>query len=86
MVLLSRTGFSINFATLNGAGGEAFREECRANGKELFVWTVNARNEMIEATKVRQAASCLVVGLRVNLVHSGASVRSSLIGLRIISS
>ena len=34
-----------------------------ANGKELFVWTVNARNEMIEATKVRQAASCLVVGI-----------------------
>jgi len=45
------SGFSINFATLATAEGKAFREDCRVAGKDVFVWTVNARNEMIEATK-----------------------------------
>jgi len=44
-------GFSINFASLVGSDGEAFRRECKAAGKKLYVWTVNARTEMIEATK-----------------------------------
>lgn len=64
LVVCERTGFSINFATLAGTGGEAFREECRASGKELFVWTVNARNEMIEATKVRASIALLDVSSR----------------------
>lgn len=43
--------FSMNFSCLVGADGEAFRKECKAEGKDLFVWTVNKRAEMIEATK-----------------------------------
>ncbi|KAH8922281.1 PLC-like phosphodiesterase [Atractiella rhizophila] len=44
-------GFSINFAALVAGDGEKFRKECRENGKDVYVWTVNKRNEMIEATK-----------------------------------
>lgn len=43
--------FSMNFASLVGADGQAFRDECAASGKDLYVWTVNKRTEMIEATK-----------------------------------
>ncbi|KAM0751538.1 PLC-like phosphodiesterase [Meredithblackwellia eburnea MCA 4105] len=45
------TSFSMNFACLVGSDGEAFRKECKAAGKDLYVWTVNKRAEMIEATK-----------------------------------
>lgn len=41
----------MSFACLVGREGEAFRKACRTEGKDLLVWTVNKRNEMIEATK-----------------------------------
>jgi len=47
----SCSGFSINYASLAAADGELFRKECKAAGKSVYVWTVNARSEMIEATK-----------------------------------
>lgn len=40
-------GFSLNFASLVTKEGEAFRRKCTEEGKELFVWTVNNRREMI---------------------------------------
>ncbi|KAK4705770.1 phosphatidylglycerol phospholipase C, partial [Phenoliferia sp. Uapishka_3] len=43
--------FSMNFSCLVGGDGEAFRSECKAAGKDVYVWTVNKRSEMIEATK-----------------------------------
>ncbi|GAA5977035.1 hypothetical protein JCM11641_001282 [Rhodosporidiobolus odoratus] len=43
--------FSMWFPCLVGSDGEKFREECKKEGKDLCVWTVNSRAEMIEATK-----------------------------------
>jgi glycerophosphoryl diester phosphodiesterase len=36
---------------LNELQGEKFRKECKASGKKLLVWTVNRREEMIEAAR-----------------------------------
>ncbi|KAK4699051.1 phosphatidylglycerol phospholipase C, partial [Phenoliferia sp. Uapishka_3] len=44
-------GFSMRFGCLVGKDGQAFRAECKAAGKDVYVWTVNNRKEMIEATK-----------------------------------
>ncbi|BGP18907.1 hypothetical protein JCM10213_005508 [Rhodosporidiobolus nylandii] len=43
--------FSMSFSCLVGSDGERFRKDCRAAGKHIYVWTVNSRSEMIEATK-----------------------------------
>ncbi|KDN35689.1 hypothetical protein RSAG8_11368, partial [Rhizoctonia solani AG-8 WAC10335] len=43
--------FSIDFGSLSSGDGERFRKECKAAGKKLLVWTVNKREEMIEATR-----------------------------------
>ncbi|CAE6366494.1 unnamed protein product [Rhizoctonia solani] len=43
--------FSIDFSSLSSAEGEKFRKECKAAGKKLLVWTVNRREEMIEAAR-----------------------------------
>lgn len=47
----SCSAFSLNYATLIGKEGSDFRKLCRENGKELYVWTVNNRKEMIQAIK-----------------------------------
>ncbi|WVQ84663.1 hypothetical protein IAT38_006818 [Cryptococcus sp. DSM 104549] len=39
-------GFSMCFPLLMGAEGQAFLQECRDNGKEVTVWTVNDEREM----------------------------------------
>jgi len=41
----------MNFSCLVTLDGAAFREECKKAGKDICVWTVNERREMIEATK-----------------------------------
>ncbi|TNY19246.1 glycerophosphoryl diester phosphodiesterase [Rhodotorula diobovata] len=43
--------FSMSFASMVNSEGQVFRDECRKAGKEITVWTVNDRREMIEATK-----------------------------------
>ncbi|GAA5944032.1 hypothetical protein JCM3775_006818 [Rhodotorula graminis] len=43
--------FSMSFASMVNSEGASFRDECRKAGKEITVWTVNDRREMIEATK-----------------------------------
>ncbi|CAO1614782.1 unnamed protein product [Parajaminaea phylloscopi] len=44
-------GFSMWFPSLVGADGQAFLEQARRDGKDVFVWTVNRKDEMIEATR-----------------------------------
>lgn len=44
-------GFSMYFASLVGAEGQAFLDQARKDNKDVFVWTVNRKDEMIEATK-----------------------------------
>ncbi|KIY71144.1 PLC-like phosphodiesterase [Cylindrobasidium torrendii FP15055 ss-10] len=43
--------FSVKFSILASADGEKFREECKAAGKQILVWTVNRPEEMIEAAR-----------------------------------
>jgi len=43
--------FSIAFSTLAGSDGLNFRQECRAAGKKLMVWTVNEPEHMMECVR-----------------------------------
>ncbi|CAE6465623.1 unnamed protein product [Rhizoctonia solani] len=43
--------FSLDFSSLSSGEGEKFRKDCKAAGKKLLVWTVNKREEMIEASR-----------------------------------
>jgi len=43
--------FSMHFASLTTADGDAFRRECQAAGKKLMVWTVNDPMCMMEAVR-----------------------------------
>ncbi|KAK0564211.1 hypothetical protein OC861_004411 [Tilletia horrida] len=44
-------GFSLQFAALVTADGQAFIREANRAGKHVYVWTVNQRDQMIEATR-----------------------------------
>lgn len=44
-------GFSMWFPSLVGADGQAFLDQARNEGKDVFAWTVNRKDEMIEATR-----------------------------------
>jgi len=44
-------GFSMWFPSLVGSEGQNFLADARREGKDVFVWTVNRRDEMIEATR-----------------------------------
>jgi hypothetical protein len=44
-------GFSMWFPSLVGTEGQSFIQQARDEGKDVFVWTVNRRDEMIEATR-----------------------------------
>lgn len=44
-------GFSMWFPSLVGTEGQSFIQQARQEGKDVFVWTVNRRDEMIEATR-----------------------------------
>ncbi|KAG8898916.1 hypothetical protein FRB99_007065 [Tulasnella sp. 403] len=43
--------FSMSFSCLVTADGEAFRKDCKAAGKSIMVWTVNAKEEMMECVR-----------------------------------
>ncbi|KAG8218513.1 PLC-like phosphodiesterase [Butyriboletus roseoflavus] len=43
--------FSMAFSTLAGSDGLNFRQECRAAGKKLMVWTVNEPEHMMECVR-----------------------------------
>ncbi|KAI0068614.1 PLC-like phosphodiesterase [Artomyces pyxidatus] len=44
--------FSMWFPCLTTADGERFRQECKAAGKMLMVWTVNEPEQMVEAVRM----------------------------------
>jgi len=44
--------FSMNFSTLVTAEGEAFRRDCKKDGKAILVWTVNSKEEMMECVRM----------------------------------
>ncbi|KAF8645508.1 hypothetical protein AX16_007793 [Volvariella volvacea WC 439] len=48
--------FSIGFAMLTSSDGQKFRQECKASGKKLVVWTVNRPDHMMEAVRWEVAA------------------------------
>nr|GAT59327.1 predicted protein [Mycena chlorophos] len=43
--------FSMSFAALTSADGVRFRQECKAAGKKIMVWTVNEPDHMMEAAR-----------------------------------
>ncbi|PFH50156.1 hypothetical protein AMATHDRAFT_177594 [Amanita thiersii Skay4041] len=43
--------FSMSFAALTSTDGQRFRDECKASGKNLMVWTVNQPHHMMEAVR-----------------------------------
>ncbi|GBE79792.1 PLC-like phosphodiesterase [Sparassis latifolia] len=43
--------FSILFVELTTYDGEKFRQECKAAGKKIMVWTVNDPEQMVEAVR-----------------------------------
>jgi glycerophosphoryl diester phosphodiesterase len=43
--------FSMAFAALTGADGWRFRDECKAAGKKIMVWTVNEPEQMMECVR-----------------------------------
>ncbi|KAJ7682243.1 PLC-like phosphodiesterase [Mycena polygramma] len=43
--------FSISFAALTSSDGQRFRQECKAGGKKVMVWTVNEPDHMMEAVR-----------------------------------
>ncbi|KAF8638606.1 hypothetical protein AX17_002147 [Amanita inopinata Kibby_2008] len=43
--------FSMQFGALTSNDGQRFREECKAAGKNLMVWTVNEPTHMMEAVR-----------------------------------
>ncbi|WFD22369.1 hypothetical protein MEQU1_001039 [Malassezia equina] len=43
--------FSIRFPSLVGAEGQAFLRKARENNKDVMCWTVNRKDEMVEATR-----------------------------------
>ncbi|KAE9407234.1 PLC-like phosphodiesterase [Gymnopus androsaceus JB14] len=50
--------FSMSFGVLTTSDGEKFRQECKAAGKKLMVWTVNKPEHMMEA--VRWEVDCIL--------------------------
>ncbi|KAJ7368882.1 PLC-like phosphodiesterase [Mycena olivaceomarginata] len=43
--------FSVSFAALTSGDGQRFRQECKAGGKKVMVWTVNDPDHMMEAVR-----------------------------------
>lgn len=79
-------GFSMYFASLVPAEGQAFLQEAQAAGKDVFVWTVNRTDEMIEATRwgvkaVLTDNTDQFRNLRVEMAKDFNSTRSDNVGI-----
>lgn len=48
--------FSMSFSVLVNAEGEAFLKDCKRDGKAVFAWTVNSKEEMMEVRSVSTLA------------------------------
>lgn len=80
------SGFSMYFACLVGSDGQSFIEEAKAAGKDVYVWTVNRKDEMIEATRwgvkaVLTDKTALFQGLRKEMTNDFATTRQEQVGL-----
>ncbi|KDN46807.1 PLC-like phosphodiesterase [Tilletiaria anomala UBC 951] len=79
-------GFSMWFAGLVGAEGQAFLREAQGAGKDVYVWTVNRPDEMIEATRwgvkaVLTDKTEIFRDLRVAMAKDFAATRKDQVGL-----
>ncbi|PWN53520.1 PLC-like phosphodiesterase [Violaceomyces palustris] len=80
------SGFSMYFASLVGAEGQTFLTDAQKAGKDVFVWTVNRKDEMIEATRwgvkaVLTDKTALFQGLRKEMTNDFASTRRDEVGI-----
>ncbi|EPQ31904.1 uncharacterized protein PFL1_00103 [Pseudozyma flocculosa PF-1] len=80
------SGFSMYFACLVGAEGQAFVAEAQKAGKDIYVWTVNRKDEMIEATRwgvkaVLTDKTALFQDLRKNMTDDFATTRQEEVGI-----
>ncbi|TKY90037.1 hypothetical protein EX895_000035 [Sporisorium graminicola] len=80
------TGFSMYFACLVGADGQQFIAEAQQAGKDIYVWTVNRKDEMIEATRwgvkaVLTDKTALFQDLRKNMKTDFATTRQDEVGM-----
>ncbi|PWZ03047.1 PLC-like phosphodiesterase [Testicularia cyperi] len=80
------SGFSMYFASLVGSEGQAFIADAQRAGKDIYVWTVNRKDEMIEATRwgvkaVLTDKTALFQDLRKDMVNDFASTRQDEVGL-----
>lgn len=80
------TGFSMYFACLVGADGQQFIADAQKAGKDIYVWTVNRKDEMIEATRwgvkaVLTDKTALFQDLRKDMTQDFASTRQVEVGM-----
>lgn len=80
------SGFSMYFASLVGADGQAFIADAQKAGKDIYVWTVNRKDEMIEATRwgvkaVLTDKTATFQDLRKNMSDDFASTRQTEVGI-----
>lgn len=80
------TGFSMYFACLVGADGQQFIADSQKAGKDIYVWTVNRKDEMIEATRwgvkaVLTDKTALFQDLRKNMTNDFATTRQDEVGI-----
>ncbi|KAK0541559.1 hypothetical protein OC835_000027 [Tilletia horrida] len=79
-------GFSMQFAALVTADGQAFIKEANRAGKSVYVWTVNRKDEMIEATRWGVKAiltddTAMLHHLRKEMTDNFPKTRSESVGL-----
>ncbi len=79
------SGFSMYFASLVNFEGQAFLADARKAGKDVFVWTVNRPDEMIEATRwgvkaVLTDETATFRDLRVEMARDFAATRREQVG------
>jgi len=80
------SGFSMYFACLVGADGQAFIADAQKAGKDIYVWTVNRKDEMIEATRwgvkaVLTDKTAVFQDLRKNMTQDFSSTRQLEVGM-----
>jgi len=66
--------FSIHFAALVTPGGASFAADCAKEGKDLVVWTVNDRKQMILATKM--GAQAVMTDETRKVIHWGREMET----------
>lgn len=79
-------GFSMWFPSLVGTDGQALMDQARKDEKDIFVWTVNRKDEMVEATRwgvkaILTDKTDLLKTLKVDMTGDYASTRSNEVGV-----